>query len=972
MINQNYFYSARIFFTAKHSLSIKTALLCGLILLMFQAILSAQVRQVPADYPTIQAAINAAQVGDTVLVSPGTYFENLQLTGRDIVLTSRFWLDQNPHLIEQTIVDGSQPVHSDTASCLLIWKHETAATVVEGFTFRGGRGTIWYDPAGAGTFREGGGILTEFSSPIIRHNIIRDNIIPSGGAGLVSSGGGGIRCGEGSPRIENNRIIYNRGDGYGGGVVLNFCPNVVVRNNIIAHNSGGKDFSGGGFWSTGQDQNSVVTLENNVIAYNHALAGTGQFAGKGGGVWTFSIKIKMRNNIVWGNTQSGKQINQAGAATEIRYNCIQDGFAGIGNITANPLFADTICFLLSPGSPCTDAGEPIAASEDFSENGKNAVYPARGVLRNDIGAYGGPGRGVLGCFRAFAPAGKFTKVLNSPVVTTPGDSRSVNWIDVDGDKDLDLMITNGPQAGENNFLYKNGGQGQFTLVTDDPIVQDGTPSDGATWADFDNDGDNDCFVANWWGIPNLLYKNTGNGTFERITTGSLVTGSSYSETASWGDYDNDGFVDLYVNNSDGDNKNFLYHNLGNGTFEKITTGSPVTDALVSRCVNWTDYDDDGDVDIFVTNENNQNENLYQNNNGTFTKITGGPLLTNGGSTMSASWGDYDNDGLQDVFLANDQANDALFHNDGQGNFTKITTGPVVTSGGNSFGSEWADVDNDGDLDLFVTHAFNGGPWRNFLFRNKGNSIFERDLTEVVATDEGWSYGAAFGDFDRDGDLDLAVANCLNASQPDYLYENHAAETTNRWLVVDCIGTTSNRSAIGAKVRVKSTIDGQSVTQMREISAQSGYCGQNQLAPHFGLGNAETIESITVEWPSGLEEIFGNVAVNQYVTLTEGQGISSVKTPKGATGLALYPPTPNPFHDSVDYRFDLLKTAVLKIEVRDLQGKTIRHLAEGKFEAGSHHLHWDGKMTNGSNVPAGQYILVFQQDGQVAAQVMVKI
>ncbi len=149
--------------------------------------------RVPADQPSIQAAVNAAQEGDTVLVSPGLYHENVQLRGRNIVLTSRYFLENDPAAtIRQTIVDGSQPVHPDTASCLLIWKGETAATVIQGFTFRGGKGTIWLDPAGAGTFREGGGILTEFSAPVIRHNIIRDNTVTSGGAGIVSTGGGGI------------------------------------------------------------------------------------------------------------------------------------------------------------------------------------------------------------------------------------------------------------------------------------------------------------------------------------------------------------------------------------------------------------------------------------------------------------------------------------------------------------------------------------------------------------------------------------------------------------------------------------------------------------------------------------------------------------------------------------------------------------------------------------------------------------
>ncbi|MEO6037994.1 MAG: hypothetical protein ABIQ93_06225, partial [Saprospiraceae bacterium] len=143
-------YSARNFFTEKQFFNTKKLFLQLPLLAFFLAFhchLNAQTHQVPADFPTIQAAINAAQEGDTVLVSPGTYLENLQLRGKNIVLTSRFHLDQNPDLIEQTIVDGSQPLHADTASCLLIWKGETAATVVEGFTFRGGKGTVWLDPA---------------------------------------------------------------------------------------------------------------------------------------------------------------------------------------------------------------------------------------------------------------------------------------------------------------------------------------------------------------------------------------------------------------------------------------------------------------------------------------------------------------------------------------------------------------------------------------------------------------------------------------------------------------------------------------------------------------------------------------------------------------------------------------------------------------------------------------------------------
>ncbi len=929
---------------------------------------------VPSGFATVQQAVDAAQEGDTVLVSPGVYYENIQLRGRNIVLTSRYFLETDPAaVIRQTIIDGSQPVHPDTASCLLIWKGETAATVVQGFTFRGGKGTLWLDPAGFGTFREGGGILTEFSAPLIRHNIIRNNTVTPGGAGIVSVGGGGIRCGEGAVHIENNYIVHNSGEGYGGGIVLNYCPGAVVQNNVIAFNYGGKNFGGGGFWATGADVNTINVLKNNTIAYNESPGPVGQYGGKGGGIWIFSITLQAQNNIVWGNKQaSGKPVARSGGAIDMLYNLVETGFTGTGIISSDPVFRDTAGFILEAGSPAIDAGNPDAADLDFSRNGRTAALPARGKLRCDLGAFGGahPANPAYG--PSFLSPLNFTKVLNSPVVTTPGDSRSVNWIDVDGDDDEDLFISNGPQAGENNFLYRNNGTGGFTPVTDDPVVQDGKPSDGATWADYDNDGDIDCFVVNWYNINNLLYKNKGTGTFEQITTGSLVTDNGYSETASWGDYDNDGKLDLYVTNSAGNKRNFLYHNDGNGMFTKTGTGALVTDAFVSRSVNWTDIDNDGDLDLFVSNEEDQNENLYKNNGGgNFAKITTDPLVSDGGKTMSSSWGDYDNDGDLDVFLANDQGNDALFQNDGSGHFTKVSSPPLTTSGDNSFGSQWADVDNDGDLDLFVTHSFWGGVWKNFLFINQGNGEFVRNLVEAPATDEGWSYGCAFGDFDHDGDLDLAVATCYNAVQEDYVYENHASESTNNWLVVKCVGTVSNRSAIGAKVRITATIDGQPVTQMREISAQSGYCGQNQLPAHFGLGDA-TEYTVLVQWPSGLEEAYGNLNANQYITLTEGQGVTGVQSPQATpAGLRVFPPAPNPFNDSVTIAWEQLKAGNVIIEVFDLQGNTIvsRQISgtQGKQE-----WVWNGQNTQGSKSPNGTYVVVVKAEGILGARQVIKM
>jgi hypothetical protein len=736
--------------------------------------------------------------------------------------------------------------------------------------------------------------------------------------------------------------------------VLNYCPGAVVANNIIAFNTGGKDFSGGGFWATGQDQNTVVTLRNNTIAYNESPAGSSQWSGKAGGIWIFSIRLLADNNIVWGNTQvAGKQVAASGGSLQMGYNCVQTGFAGTATISADPMFRDTAAFVLEAGSPAIDAGSPNAELQDHNSNSRSAAFPARGGLRSDLGAYGGPGASNPAFPASFLNNATFSKVLNSPVVTTSGDSRSVNWIDVDGDADQDLFISNGPQQGENNFLYINNGTGGFSALTGDPVVQDNKPSDGATWADMDNDGDNDCFVVNWYNVNNLLYRNNGDGTFQQLTTGNLVNDAGFSETASWGDYDSDGKLDLYVTNSDGNRKNFLYKGNGDGTFAKITTGSPANDAFISRSVNWTDYDNDGDADLFVSNESNQNENLYRNNgDGTFTKITAGALVNDAGKTMSSSWGDYDNDGDFDVFLANDQGNDALFRNDGNDTFVEVTGDPVVTSGGNSFGSQWADIDNDADLDLFVTNAFWGGPWRNFLFRNNGDGTFTRDTAEVCAKELGWSYGCAFGDFDRDGDLDLGVANCYNAAQTDYLYENHSAETANNWLAVQCVGTVSNRSAIGARVVLTATIDGETVTQIREISAQSGYCGQNQLAAHFGLADA-TAYTVSIFWPSGIEEVYGDLAPNQYITVVENGGVTSAGSPlRRAPGLRLFAPAPNPFRHSVVITWEQDEAAELFLDIADLQGKVVFTKAL-QTAAGKHSVRWDGRGAGGE-APAGMY------------------
>ena len=347
--------------------------------------------KVPDDYSTIQGAINAAVSGDTVLVSSGTYQENINFRGKNIVVTSYYGVTCDVSYIKNTIIDGSNPVYPDTASCVLIISGEDSSAVLQGFTLTGGKGTKWTDEHGAGTYVEGGGIFITVSSPTIRYNLIVNNEAINSPAGTVSAGGGAIRCGDGSPRILNNVILNNKGM-YGGGIVLNYCSNALIANNIINANRvyqavvGKQTYGGGGIWAyaTLPGNNSPNIIENNTIIGNSSNT-------NGCGIRIWSTRTTIRNNIVWNNLEDdNEQINISGTGNTVGYNDVQYGISGTGNIDLQPSFADSN-FYLNSDSPCIDAGNPdhvFNDPEDPNSSG-NALFPSMGTVRNDIGAYGG-------------------------------------------------------------------------------------------------------------------------------------------------------------------------------------------------------------------------------------------------------------------------------------------------------------------------------------------------------------------------------------------------------------------------------------------------------------------------------------------------------------------------------------------------------------------------------------------------------
>lgn len=475
---------------------------------------------------------------------------------------------------------------------------------------------------------------------------------------------------------------------------------------------------------------------------------------------------------------------------------------------------------------------------------------------------------------ATAHAQVFTKITGQSLTDTPEGFRSANFVDLNNDGYADAFLTTGA-GNSNNMLFMNNQDGTFTRVTTGPIVNEHSNSDGATFGDFNNDGYLDCAVVNWYNQFNLLYQADGAGGWTSRTDLQPGIDRGYSEASSWADADNDGDLDLFVANSAGDNRNFLYTNNGDGTFTRILTGPVATDAFPSRLGAWGDYDNDGDQDLFVANENNLNNNLYENNgDATFTKITTGDIVTDGGNSWSGSWGDYDNDGDLDLFVANSGNMENFFYqNNGDKSFTRIYPLHVATQPSWSTSSAWVDVDNDGDLDLYVAngyHPVSSVGHKNFFYLNDGADNFTVDSFNVAVSDIGWSYGCSAADYDRDGDQDLLVARWQQETETNKLYRNDTP-AGNGFISIKCIGTVSNNAAIGTRLRLKATINGNPVWQTHEISSQTGYCGQNSLEAEFGLGDATVIDSLVITWPSGVVEYFTGIAINQFVTAVEGDG-----------------------------------------------------------------------------------------------------
>lgn len=455
------------------------------------------------------------------------------------------------------------------------------------------------------------------------------------------------------------------------------------------------------------------------------------------------------------------------------------------------------------------------------------------------------------------------------------------WGDYDNDGWTDLYVTD--PLGKNT-LYRNYGDGTFSVSNlTDQVALFNTYSQGATFADYDNDGWKDLLVVTW-GQDHLFHNEQGKG-FTDVSFEAGIKDDRNSKSASWGDYDNDGYLDLYIANwscypkcgrqFDGE-PDRLYHNNGDGTFTEVTDllNGGVTGA--GFIVNFTDYDNDGDLDIYLVNDefiNPVGNKLWRNDGAgckgwCFTQVAKEANANSKVMGMGLAAGDYDNDNDMDYYYSNVGPME-LLQNQGDGTFNEVAEQAGVSiPNGIGWGAVFLDYNNDGWRDLYVSVADTTNHediGANKLFHNNGDGTFTSVACNNESTDIRMSIGVAYADYDHDGWVDLIVGNLDEGYR---LYKNQQGQTSsNHWLAIELAGAGPvNRDAVGARVYV-TTPNG--ITQMQEVISGSSVMAGNDLAQYFGLG-AERSAEVRIRWSNGEEQVIQNVKADQRYKIQYGE------------------------------------------------------------------------------------------------------
>ncbi len=513
------------------------------------------------------------------------------------------------------------------------------------------------------------------------------------------------------------------------------------------------------------------------------------------------------------------------------------------------------------------------------------------------------------------------------VETIPG---GVALFDCDNDGKLDIVVVNDStieharQSGDPMVtLYHQDSNLKFTDITKEAGLTRRGWGIGVAVADYDNDGLPDLYVTGYGG--NALYHNLGNCKFEDVTDRAGMAGGAFSTGAAWADYDRDGYVDLFVsryvrtdlnhlptpesNSPDFFHKgirvenpwtmqgetDLLFHNRGDGTFEEVSRKAGVNDPArhYGLGVVWGDYDNDGWPDLYVANDSGPNY-LYRNkHDGTFEEVglLSGAALSGEGSelgSMGVDFGDFDRDGQLDIVVTNyaNQPKD-LYRNQGALGFTDLAWESQIGKSAVPYvgwGTGFIDFDNDGLPDLLIANGHiypevDTIPYEVkyrepiLLFHNGGNRTFE-DISAASGLNDGLLQsrrGVAFGDINNDGNIDFVV---FNVGAPPSLFLNETHNSNHR-VLFKLIGSKSNRAAIGARVTVTSATR----SQIEEVRGGSGYLSSNDQRLHFGLGSDTVMDKVEIRWPNGNVEALRSVLADAIYTLGEGEGIkNTIKLP----------------------------------------------------------------------------------------------
>jgi Tfp pilus assembly protein PilF len=483
----------------------------------------------------------------------------------------------------------------------------------------------------------------------------------------------------------------------------------------------------------------------------------------------------------------------------------------------------------------------------------------------------------------------FTNIASDLKMDKVDGGRGSAWGDYDNDGDLDIVAVGTYQP---HVLYRNNGDGTFTNVAEQAGIADPRGGWGSLFADYDNDGYLDLYITRggWSGAAeNTLYHNNGDGTFTDVTHIAGVADPQSSFCAAWADYDNDGYLDLYIADGViGDGAaNVLYHNNGDGTFTNTADIAGVANTGNSLGTAWGDYDKDGYIDLHVVNFGQSNV-LYRNNgDGTFTDVTAATGMNLSVTDAFVTFFlDVDNDADLDIFISNsgsfqafiacqitgnathDSDRQVLYRNNGDGTFTDVTRESGLYHAFGAMGANFGDINSDGYVDIYLA---TGAPQmgrleRDALFQNNGDGTFTDVTVDLGLGNVGKGHGVTFGDADADGDVDIyvPVGGAFIGDQWHNLFYQNTGVTYN-WITLKLVGVKSNRDGIGAKVTLCA---GDSVIY-REASGGCGFGSTNSLSLEIGLGAHVRVDTLEVAWPSGQVDTHRNLSVNQKLVVTEG-------------------------------------------------------------------------------------------------------